>query len=108
MAGQLVFDSRTDSALFDLVNLEFTPDADIDFRNDIYWSVQAVNNSMYGPISQDSSYFIPNTVGAELSPTDAIISIQDGTIFSPTNFPSATTDTYLDEGLRPLHKIPMG
>ena len=98
MAGQLVFDSRTDSALFDLVNLEFTPDADIDFRNDIYWSVQAVNNSMYGPISQDSSYFIPNTVGAELSPTDAIISIQDGTIFSPTNFPSATTDTYLDEG----------
>ena len=37
-------------------------------------------------------------MGAELSPTDAILEIQDGTIFNPTNFPTATTDTYLDEG----------
>ncbi len=98
MSGQLIFDSRADASLFDLNNLEFVPDVDINFRNDIYWSVRAVNNSMYGPQSLDSSYLIPNAMGAELSSTDATLTIQDGTIYAANNFPSATTDTYLDEG----------
>ena len=99
MAGQLVFDSRDHPSMFDLVNLKFTPDQDISFRNDIYWSVRAVNNSIYGDFSQDSVYFIPNAMGAELSSTDAVLTIQDGTMFASTNFPSVTSDTYLDEGI---------
>ena len=98
MGGQLVFDSRTDPNLFDLTNLKFTPDQDIDYRNDIYWSVQAVDDSMYGEISAVSNYFIPNAMGAELTATDAILTIQDGTILEQTNFPQATADIYLDEG----------
>ena len=84
--------------MFDLASLQFTPIQDINYGNEIQWSVQAINDSMYGLISPKSSYFIPNNMGAELSPTDAILEIQDGTIFNPTNFPTATTDTYLDEG----------
>ena len=41
------------------------------------------------------------SVGEELSSTDARITIQDGSIFSPTNYPQATTDTYLDEARLP-------
>ena len=98
MAGQLIFDSRIDPGLFDLVNLQFTPNQDIDYRNDIFWSVQAIDDSMYGEMSAKSSYFIPNNVGAVISATDAILTIQDGTIFEQSNFPQVTTDTYLDEG----------
>ena len=52
MAGQLMFDSRITPSLFDSTSLTFTPNQDIDFRNDIYWSVQAINDSMYGGIVQ--------------------------------------------------------
>ena len=45
-----------------------------------------------------STYYIPNSVGQELNQTDARIVIQDGNIFQSTNFPLATSDTYLDEG----------
>ena len=98
MAGQLMFDSRITPSLFDSTSLTFTPDQDIDFRNDIYWSVQAINDSMYGDRSSTSNYYIPNSMGAELSATDATLTIQDGTILNETNFPQATTDIYLDEG----------
>ena len=53
---------------------------------------------MYGGTSSTSDYFIPNSMGAELSATDATLTIQDGTILNETNFPQATTDIYLDEG----------
>ena len=98
MAGTIMFDSRTSPSLFDLNGLTFTPDQDIDYRNDIYWSVQAIDDSMYGNTSSTSNYFIPNSMGAELSATDATLTIQDGTILNQTNFPQATNDIYLDEG----------
>ncbi|MEC8249681.1 MAG: DNRLRE domain-containing protein, partial [Candidatus Thermoplasmatota archaeon] len=98
MSGDIIFDSRVDSALFNLAALEFTPDVDIDYNNEIHWSVRPINNSMFGTSSQVSTYLIPSAMGEELSSTDARITIQDGSIFSPTNYPQATTDTYLDEG----------
>ena len=53
---------------------------------------------MLGKISNVSSYFIPNIMSQEINQTDASISIQDGSIFPLTNYPSATEDVFLDEG----------
>ena len=36
MGGKLEFDSRLEPQNFDLNSLQFMPDVDIDFRNDIY------------------------------------------------------------------------
>ena len=99
MAGQMVFNSKDNASLFDLTNLTFTPDIDIDFDNTIQWYVQGIQDEMFGMISNKSNYYIPNALGQELSPTDASLIIQDGTIFPPTNYPLATIDSYLDEGL---------
>ena len=98
MGGKLEFDSRLEPQNFDLNSLQFMPDVDIDFRNDIYWSVRPISNSMYGNYSTQSVYYIPNAMGEELSTTDARLTIQDGTIYPPSAFPDATKDTYLDEG----------
>ncbi|MFL2882145.1 MAG: DNRLRE domain-containing protein, partial [Candidatus Poseidoniaceae archaeon] len=99
MAGTLTFDSRVQPELFDVTNLTFDPDVDINMGNTIQWYVQGIKDNMLGNFSNKSTYFIPNLVGQEITPTDAFIAIQDGTIYEPTNFPMATTDTYLDEGL---------
>ena len=98
MAGRIIFDSRYNTTMFDVANSRFTPNQDIDYGNEIQWSVQAINNSMYGEESLTSVYLIPTSMGAELSSTDAVLEVQDGTMYQPTNFPSATTDIYLDEG----------
>ena len=89
MAGKLEFDSRLDPQCFDLNSLKFVPDIDIDFRNDVYWSVRPISDSMYGRFSQKSVYYIPNAMGEELTSTDARLIVQDGTIFPPTAFPEA-------------------
>ena len=39
MEGELIFDSRSNPELFDLNNLEFTPNQDINFSSDINWFV---------------------------------------------------------------------
>ena len=98
MGGTMMFDSRLNPELFDLATLSFTPDLDIDFDNSINWYVQPVENDMLGKISNVSSYFIPNIMSQEINQTDASISIQDGSIFPLTNYPSATEDVFLDEG----------
>ena len=71
------------------------PDVVPGFRNDIYWSVRPISNSMYGNYSQQLLY--PKCM-EELSTTDARLTIQDGTIYPPSAFPDATKDT-LDEGV---------
>ncbi|DAC53108.1 MAG TPA: DNRLRE domain-containing protein, partial [Candidatus Poseidoniaceae archaeon] len=98
MEGDLMFDSRVNPELFDLVTLSFTPDQDINFGNSINWSVQPIEQEMLGQRSNQSMYFIPNSIGQEINQTDATIYIQDGSLFPPTNYPSATSDIYLDEG----------
>ena len=98
MEGMLMFDSRTNPEMFDLNNLEFTPNQNIDFGLVINWFVQPIEQDMIGYRGNVSSYFIPNSAGQELNQTDATISIQNGAIFPLTNYPHATSDTYLDEG----------
>ena len=51
MEGFTIFDSRTDSAMFDLQNLLFQPATDLSTNQSIRWFVQPVNNSMLGPRS---------------------------------------------------------
>ncbi|MGB0266092.1 MAG: DNRLRE domain-containing protein, partial [Candidatus Poseidoniaceae archaeon] len=98
MEGELMFDSRTDSHLFDLAALSFSPDQDIDFNTEINWGVQPIESGVYGTRSNFSTYFIPVQMGQELSQNSASLIIQDGSMYPQSNYPSATTDIYLDEG----------
>ena len=98
MEGELMYDSRINPELFDLASLSFTPNQDINFGNVINWFVQPIELGMLGQRSNLSTYLIPNSIGQEINQTDATIYIQDGSIFPPNNYPSATSDIYLDEG----------
>ncbi|HII57763.1 MAG TPA: DNRLRE domain-containing protein, partial [Candidatus Poseidoniaceae archaeon] len=98
MAGQLMFDSRDNPEYFDLINNIFTPPVDISHANMIEWYVQPLESDMIGIPSNISSYYIPNSVGQELSSTDASLTIQDGSILEELNLPELTSNIYLDEG----------
>ena len=98
MAGQLMFDSRTNPEYFDLANHIFTPPVDISHANFIEWYVQPVESDMIGIPSNISSYYIPSSVGQELSSTDASLTIQDGSLLEELNLPELTSDIYLDQG----------
>jgi len=99
MAGSIFYDSRYNPELFDLTNLTFKPDIDVNYGTEIQWYLQPINQDMLGRITSKATYFIPNTMGQVINQTDAIITIQDGTILEQSNFPQATVDTYLDEGI---------
>ena len=53
---------------------------------------------MYGLISPKSSYFIPNNMGAEYKSNRCNIGNSRRDNLSSNKLPTATTDTYLDEG----------
>ena len=97
MEGFTIFDSRTDSAMFDLQNLSFQPASDLSTNQSIRWFVQPVNNSMLGPRSVSSVFHIPNDVGNEINSTWGYINVSEGGFLPDLNEPSGfMTDTTLD------------
>lgn len=98
MEGELIFDSRLEPHLFDLNTSSFVPDQDIDFNTEITWMVQPIESGVYGKRSNSSTYLIPIQMGQELSSISASLTIQDGSMYPQLNYPSSTTDIYLDEG----------
>ena len=60
--------------------------------------VQPIESGVYGKRSNSSTYLIPIQMGQELSPNSASLTIQDGSMYPQLNYPSSTTDIYLDEG----------
>ena len=98
MAGSVFYDSRINPGLFDLIHYTFQPDININFDTTIQWYLQPINNHMMGQIHGKSTYLIPNNLGQIINQTDAIITIQQGSILPQINYPQLTQDVYLDEG----------
>ena len=99
MAGRTTYDSRTDSTLFDLPNLTFTPTTLPNVAlNTIRWTVQPVQSGMIGPQSASTVFYIPNTDSGEVDSTHAWVSLQEGSILESQSYPQITEDTYLDGG----------
>ena len=97
MEGQIVFDSRANPSYFDISNMEFYAPYDLDFSNNIQWSVQGIENGMIGFTSNKTSYWLPNYISDEISTTDAWVEFQEGAMVEELSFPLITSDTYLDE-----------
>jgi len=97
MEGQMVFDSRDNPSYFDMTNLKFFPPTDLDFSNQIQWSVQGIENGMIGATSNKTTYWLPEAISQEYSSTDAWVDLQEGSIVEELNFPLITSDTYLDQ-----------
>ena len=97
MEGQIVFDSRVNPSYFDMVNMEFYTPYDLDFSNHIQWSVQGIEDGMIGYTSNKTTYWLPQEISEELSSTEAVVQLQDGSIVEELNFPLITSDTYLDQ-----------
>ena len=57
MQGFSMFDSRTNSSLFDLANLSFTLDSSLQPDSAVRWFVQPVNQGMLGPKSASTVFF---------------------------------------------------
>ena len=101
MEGFTIFDSRTDSAMFDLQNLLFQPATDLSTNQSIRWFVQPVNNSMLGPRSTSSVFHIPHDIGNEINSTWGYINVSEGGFLPDLNEPSGfVTDTTLDSDAR--------
>ena len=96
MAGLYVYDSRFNASMFDLVNRTFTPDSEFDFSSDILWMVQPINNGMLGPRGNTTLFFLPADIGQELNSTHATLSIQQHNALPGSQFPTVSSDTYLD------------
>ena len=97
MQGFTIYDSRTDSAMFDLQNLSFQPASDLSTNQSIRWFVQPVNDEMLGPRSTSSIFHIPHDVGNEINSTWGYINVSEGGFLPDLNEPSGfVTDTTLD------------
>ena len=97
MEGFTIYDSREDSSLFDLQNLEFQPSSDLSTNQSIRWFVQPVNNSMLGPRSTSSVFHIPHDIGNEINSTWGYINVSEGGFLPALNEPSGfIIDTTLD------------
>ena len=100
MQGFTIYDSRTDSAMFDLQNLSFQPANDLSTNQSIRWFVQPVNDEMLGPRSTSSIFHIPHDVGHEINSTWGYINVSEGGFLPAYNEPSGfITDTTLDSGV---------
>jgi len=99
MAGRTTYDSRTDSTLFDLPNLTFTPTTlpNVASRT-IRWTVQAILAGMIGPQSASTQFYLPDTDSGEVDSTHAWVSLQEGSILESQSYPQITEDTFLDGG----------
>ena len=98
MAGLYVYDSRVNASMFDLANRTFTPDSDFDFSQEIRWMVQPINNGMLGPRGNSTLFFLPEDIGEEVSSTHATVFIQEHNALPNNQYPSVSSDTYIDSG----------
>lgn len=99
MEGFSIYDSRTDTALFDLQNLSFQPASDLATNQSIRWFVQPVNDEMLGPRSTSSVFHIPHDIGNEINSTWGYINVSEGGFLPDLNEPAGfVTDTTLDSG----------
>ena len=97
MQGFSIYDSRVDTALFDIPNLSFQPSSDLATNQSIRWFVQPVNNEMLGPRSTSSIFHIPHDIGNEINSTWGYINVSEGGFLPALNEPSGfVTDTTLD------------
>ena len=97
MEGFTIYDSRVDSALFDVQNLSFQPSSDLATNQSIRWFVQPVNNEMLGPRSSSSIFHIPHDIGNEINSTWGYINVSEGGFLPDLNEPSGfIVDTTID------------
>ena len=78
MEGFSIYDSRTDTAMFDLQSLSFQPANDLATNQSIRWFVQPVNDEMLGPRSTSSVFHIPHDIGNEINTTWGYINVSEG------------------------------
>ncbi|MGB1793791.1 MAG: DNRLRE domain-containing protein, partial [Candidatus Poseidoniaceae archaeon] len=97
MQGFTIYDSRVDTALFDLQSLSFQPSTDLSTNQSIRWFVQPVNDEMLGPRSTSSVFHIPHDIGNEINSTWGYINVSEGGFLPDLNEPSGfVVDTTLD------------
>ena len=97
MQGFTIYDSRIDTALFDLQSLSFQPASDLATNQSIRWFVQPVNDEMLGPRSTSSVFHIPHDIGNEINSTWGYINVSEGGFLPELNEPSGfIVDTTLD------------
>ena len=97
MLGFSIYDSRTDTAMFDLQSLSFQPANDLATNQSIRWFVQPVNDEMLGPRSTSSVFHIPHDIGNEINSTWGYINVSEGGFLPDLNEPSGfVTDTTID------------
>ncbi|MGA0331615.1 MAG: DNRLRE domain-containing protein [Candidatus Poseidoniaceae archaeon] len=97
MQGFTIYDSRVDTALFDLQSLSFQPSSDLATNQSIRWFVQPVNDEMLGPRSTSSVFHIPHDIGNEINSTWGYINVSEGGFLPDLNEPSGfVVDTTLD------------
>ena len=97
MQGFTIYDSRIDTALFDLQSLSFQPSSDLATNQSVRWFVQPVNDEMLGPRSTSSVFHIPHDIGNEINSTWGYINVSEGGFLPELNEPSGfIVDTTLD------------
>ena len=99
MQGFSMFDSRTNTSLFDIANLSFTLDSSLQPDSAVRWFVQPVNQGMLGPKSASTVFFVPRVIGDTLDSTSAYINLTEGSAVPEIDYPSGLfSDTFVDSG----------